>query len=428
MSKMRTGTIASLGLVLLLLTARATAEERTGIRLGRPEALAATAGAPAFIPLAGDSPNHGAELAGPRPLVRGQAPDMPPPAPPGAAPPPPPPPGSILPPPPAGLGAEEPFNCGQVTKNTTTGGFFSRCWDKCKQWGNDLSGTFQSGADRGILQSDHKFDFFSSPVSNPFYFEDPRALTEARPIFIWQQTPRTNPTYTGGDNVFAGLQARVAFTDWLSLVVNKIGWTWSEPHERVPPGFEPHVGFSEVWLGPKFTFWRSEAAKTLLAGGLTFQIPAGSAKVYQDTGSLGLAPYLSFAWNCLDFKDNGSVNFMTTAGYAASINRSRSDHLFASFHLDYDIGNMHRFYPMLELNWFQYTANGTSRPIAFEGADLFNYGATGIAGNADLAVAVGGRVKITDNIFAGLSTEWGLVNLPRSLNQFRLTADMIFRY
>ncbi len=428
MSMMRTVRAAFWALMLCLLAApQVSAQERTaGIKLGRPQALDAAEQAPAFVPVANDgAPSQNVGV--PRPLIRGQSPDMPPPAPPpGGMPPPPPPPGSALPPPPAAV-SEESFNCGQVTQNASTGGFFSRCWDKCKQWGNDLSGAFQSGADRGILQSDHRFDYFSSPVSNPFYFEDPRALTEARPIFIWQQTPKTNPTYTGGDNVFAGLQARVAITDWLSLVVNKIGWVWSEPHERVPPGFEPHTGFAEVWLGPKFTFLRSENTKTLLAGGLTFQIPAGPAKVYQDTGTLSLAPYLSFAQNFWS-TSYGSLDFMTTAGYSASMNRARSDHFFASFHLDYDIGNWHRFYPMLELNWFQYTVNGTSRPIAFEGADLFNYGATGIAGNADLSVAVGGRVKITDNIFAGLATEWGLVNLPRSLNEFRLTVDMIFRY
>ena len=36
------------------------------------------------------------------------------------------------------------------------------------------------------FKSDHCLDSFISPVSNPFLFEDPRSLTEVRPIFIYQ--------------------------------------------------------------------------------------------------------------------------------------------------------------------------------------------------------------------------------------------------
>lgn len=424
MSRMRT-TIISVSLVLLL-TARATAQEGNRIRLGLPEVLPAAERAPAFVPVLA----HPRELA--PTVVRGQAPEMPPPAPPpGAAPvtppPPVPPPGAAaLPPPPVGGGSEEPYNCGQVTKNLGTGGFFSRCWDKCKQWGNDLGGAFKAGPDRALFQSDHKYDFFVSPVSNPFYFEDPRALTEVRPVFIWEQTPRSVPIYNGGDNVFAGLQARVAFTDWLSLVVNKLGWTWSEPHlGTVVDGseFAPHVGFSEVWLGPKITFWRGE--KALAAAGLTFAIPAGSSKVFQNTGSLSLAPYVSYGLNFWP-SSYGSFNFLTTAAYSIGFDDRRTDYFVGSFHLDYGILN--RFYPLVELNWYQYTMTGGTRTLSFEGADLFNFGSKDVSGNGELSVAIGARIKLSDHIQTGFTTEWGLINKDRSLNEFRVTADMIFRY
>src|SRR5689334_22588699 len=41
----------------------------------------------------------------------------------------------------------------------------------------------------GFLPSDHCFDSFISPLSNPFFFEDPRSLTEARGIFIDNSVP-----------------------------------------------------------------------------------------------------------------------------------------------------------------------------------------------------------------------------------------------
>ena len=39
------------------------------------------------------------------------------------------------------------------------------------------------------------------PVTNPFLFEDPRALTEIRPIFMWQKTPSSLGSSTMKDMV-----------------------------------------------------------------------------------------------------------------------------------------------------------------------------------------------------------------------------------
>ena len=41
----------------------------------------------------------------------------------------------------------------------------------------------------GMLPSDHCFDSFISPISNPFFFEDPRSLTEVRGIFLENSLP-----------------------------------------------------------------------------------------------------------------------------------------------------------------------------------------------------------------------------------------------
>jgi|GEM_PF-2634110 len=48
----------------------------------------------------------------------------------------------------------------------------------------------------GLLPSDHCFDDFISPISNPFFFEDPRSLTEVRGIFIENSLPSE---ISGGD-------------------------------------------------------------------------------------------------------------------------------------------------------------------------------------------------------------------------------------
>src|SRR5262249_21163187 len=153
-------------------------------------------------------------------IARGQIPD-------GVPPPPPPPPGVPFATPAPG---EEAFNCGVATTKPGEAGFFSRLCDRCKRGFSDVGASagniLPPGPGGAMFQSDNKFNIIS-PVSNPFYFEDPRALTELRPIFMWQHTPNSNPVFSGSDNFFLGLQGRLAFNECISLVVNKFGVVWA---------------------------------------------------------------------------------------------------------------------------------------------------------------------------------------------------------
>jgi hypothetical protein len=51
---------------------------------------------------------------------------------------------------------------------------------------------------------------------------------------------------------------------------------------------------------------------------------------------------------------------MNTDGYSFGAGSPRGDFFYASFHLDYDVGNLKKIYPLIELNWFYYAANGTN--------------------------------------------------------------------
>jgi hypothetical protein len=263
-------------------------------------------------------------------------------------------------------------------------------------------------------------------VSNPFLFEDPRALTEVRPIFMWQTAPSGNAYYRGGNLGFFGTQARVAFTERWSLVMNKLGFIWSDPKGNLP-GFSDNTGFSELWLGPKYTFLRNPNSETLGAVGVTFQIPTGPGRVFQNTGDLSLTPYLSMGqsfWR----SSYGSFNALGTAGYSFSTDNQRSDYFYLSAHLDYNIANLNKIYPMIELNWTHFTTSGDARGnLGFEGRDLINFGARNVSGNDNLTLATGFRYKFSECVQAGLATEFPIVG-RRDLMDFRLTADLIFRY
>lgn len=409
-------------------SAKPTAPAAT-VRLGRPVPLDAPAEvapsttASAVLPAAYSPPPRATlipttTLSAPQPIIRAQGAEL------SAPVPPPPPPPSPF----AGPG-EEAYNCGVVTGQR--GGFFGRCWDHCREWFHGVPGSVQGifqpgpGGRASLFQSDHTYDDrLISPVTNPFYFEDPRALTEIRPIFIWQETPRSNHIFAGGDNVFAGVQARLAVTDWFSVVIHQFGFTWMEPHNPFPE-FGSHVGFSEFHIGPKFTFWRGDCL--VMAAGLIFEIPWGPRKVFQDTGSLSLDPYFSLAWTFGDF-DYGRFIFLNTTGYSASVDDERTEFLYSSAHLSFDVLKLNKVYPFVELNWLHYTVNGRTRDIGFEGRDLFHFGSNGAAGHDELTLALGLRYKISEAIQFGLAGETSLIGGGRHLDRFRITADMIFRY
>src|SRR5262249_50293981 len=140
--------------------------------------------APGPRPVTGRSPPP--RPGPPPPVLSGQAPVLPPggipvapPLPPGDVPPP------VLGPPGAtygGVAIDQPIKKSFL--------------DRCKDWLNPGNPDSKCG---GWFQTDHAFDSGNncadliSPVSMPFLFEDPRALTEVRPIFIYQTAPHPNP-------------------------------------------------------------------------------------------------------------------------------------------------------------------------------------------------------------------------------------------
>lgn len=322
-----------------------------------------------------------------------------------------------VPPPGVPLGGEDPYNCGVVPGPPPVGG------------GDPFLGgrigplLTETNPSRSWFQSDHAFDQFISPLSSPFLAEDPRSLTEVRPIFMYQKIPSSNWGFGGGAVGYFGAQGRLAITDRWSIVMQKLGGVAIGPDNNV---FDDSTGFSEIWIGPKFTFWRGDCTGTLAAFGLTFQIPVGSDKVFQDTGSLSLSPYVSFA-QTFGRSSYGAFNFMSTAGYNFRTDSQRSEYLYTNLHLDYDVANLHKFYPLVELNWLYYTKNGGARNFDFEGGDLINFGSRNVSGNSFMSLALGGRYKFTECVQMGAAIEFPVTS-RKDLMDYRLTFDLIFRY
>jgi hypothetical protein len=315
--------------------------------------------------------------------------------------------------------AEEPFvrrsSLGRERDDDRRSRTSAKFGDKLRDW-LAPGGTFPF--------SDHAFDQFATPISNPFLAEDPRAITEVRPIFIYQNVPSPQPNFQGGNIFFFGGRASLAFTERLSFTINKLGGVAIGAKNKAFRDSE--FGFSELWFGPKFTFYRDPQEGTLAAFGAIFQLPSGPDKVFQDTGNFSIAPYVSVGKSLWEFREFGSFNGILNAGYAFAGNRERSEYFYATAHLDFDVRNNHRLYPVAELNWFQYTRSGSRQAVSGEGHDLFNFGSR--ARGASLVTgALGGRYKITEAAQIGAAFELPLFG-NKDVFQYRFTLDVIFRY
>ncbi len=291
---------------------------------------------------------------------------------------------------------------------------------------DELLGRGKKAVDGGgrRFESDRAFANFISPLSNPFYFEDPRSLTEVRAIGLFQGIPKDQGAFRGGNAMFFGGQARLALSERWSVVVNKVGVSLFNPGDGST--LPDKVGLSELWVGPKFVIVRDPEFKTLLSAGATFQIPLGAGGVYQDTGRLSVVPYVTAAQKLMGTAW-GTFNGMAAGGYSFSTNRDRSDFFFASAHLDFDVMNKNQFYPLAELNWFGYTTDGQARAFGVEGRDLANIGAANKGANL-VTWALGGRYRSKNSFWEFGAAFEGPLFGPRGLFNYRVTVDLIWRY
>lgn len=308
---------------------------------------------------------------------------------------------------------------------TRNEGFLAGLWNK---WVGPTEAGPEAGRDqpeeRRWFESDRAFCDFVSPISNPFYFEDPRSLTELRAIGFYQGIPNNDGFFRGGNAWFFGGQGRLAFTKRISLVVHKMGYTSFNPGSGSI--FRGGGGLSELWIGPKVVVYRDPEFKSLITLGTQFQIPLGGSAPMQDTGNLSIVPYVSAAQKLMATQI-GTFNGMASAGYSFSTTRDRSDFFYSSLHLDFDIANGHRFYPVAELNWFTYTTDGRARPVTTEGRDYANVGAASKGANL-VTWAVGMRWRsLNGRVEVGGGYE-GFMFGQRGLFDGRFTLDFIWRF
>lgn len=268
----------------------------------------------------------------------------------------------------------------------------------------------QSATIQACLECDPFADFIS-PITNPFYFEDPRNLTEFRGIFMQQKVPY--PAGCGEFQVYAG-QVRASLSERMSLLVNKAGYVTSG-NSFVDDGW------LDLSAGLKWNLLQDADSGRLLSTGITFEVPTGEASALQGNGDGELHTFVSGATRLGE-----CAHWMSGVGARIPMNSTdESQSIYWSNHWDYRVSK--RFYLLTELNWYHWTKAGQDGCTCYEGLDLFNFGTPGVAGNDIVTSAMGAKYITCRGSEIGVAFEFPLTE-RRDILDNRITADWIVRF
>jgi hypothetical protein len=285
-------------------------------------------------------------------------------------------------------------------------------WNSCDYQACDCSPDLGLCGLCSLIQpSDHCYDDFISPITNPVFFEDPRNLTEARLIFVNHKVPLNAG---GGDIQVYALQLRAALTDRLSLIATKDGYIVSD---------NPVVGdgWADISAGLKYLVYSDPVNQRLMSAGVVYELPVGTADAQQDNGDGTFDLFLTGGSEiCRDGHWIGAGGFVLPTDDEAN-----STWCYISNHFDYEF--VPAWYSLVEVNWFHWLESGAGGIPGIEGGDFFNFGSTGVAGNDIVTGAFGVKYKPSASTEIGVAWELPLTE-RRDVLENRLAFDLILRY
>lgn len=271
--------------------------------------------------------------------------------------------------------------------------------------------------------SDHCFDDFISPMINFVFFEDPRTVTELRPIFVNHWVPSTigNNVPAGGSVQLYAAQFRIALTERLSVIATKDGFIVDNTNGALDGLLDD--GWADVSAGLKYNLLRDPCNGTIVSTGFTYELPVGSSDALQAQGDGEFHLFLTGGQRLWD----GNAHVLSSVGYRLPVDSSlQSSAIHWSNH--FDVRMTDTVYLFTELAWWHWTDDASQgSALGVAGQDLFNLRVNDVAGNNLVTQNVGMRYKPNRHLETGIAYEFPLTGFQDVIDS-RLTVDMIFRY
>jgi hypothetical protein len=252
-----------------------------------------------------------------------------------------------------------------------------------------------------------------SPLSNPFYFEDPRSLTEVRSVFI----ENSLPTDIGnGDFQLYAAQLRGRVTDRVSIIAPRLGFF----NVNQQSGGAPN-GFLSAPVGFKFNFIRDAERQLLVSGGLTYFIK-GSGNALSNFGDGDYHLYLTAGKQIFD-----RGHWLSGSGFRLPGDNNYGTQLwYWSNQWDYEV--VDGFYGLVGLNWFHFmSSSGLNLGAPVTGLDILNLPNDNVAGTNVVSAMTGIKWKPSAHCEVGTGFEFALSD-NRDILRNRLYIDFIVRY
>ncbi|WP_173403150.1 hypothetical protein [Rhodopirellula sallentina] len=275
-----------------------------------------------------------------------------------------------------------------------------------------------------IQKSDRCFDDFISPMIDFVHFEDPRNVTELRPIFMHHRFPKQlgpGNVPAGGSLQLFALQFRIALTKRLSLIAVKDGYAIDSSEGALDGLLDS--GWADVTAGLKYNLIRNVKSGTLLSAGFTYEIPMGSEQTLQAVGD---GEFHFFATGGQRFLD-GNAHVLSSVGFQMPVDQSvQSTTVHWNNHIDVRCHD--KVYLFTENSWWHWTDDAdTGSAFGVSGLDLLNLGDTAVEGNDVVTQNVGLKLKPKRNMELGMAYEFPLTDFEDIIRD-RWTFDAIVRY
>lgn len=296
------------------------------------------------------------------------------------------------------------------------------CVDSCDGCGCGLGGGLLGGL---VKQTDPCFNDFISPMINFVYFEDPRNVSEIRPIYVHHSVPDRigvgGVVPAGGDIQLLALQFRAKLTENLSLIAVKDGYIMDNTGGALNGLLND--GWADVAAGLKYTFLKDQCSGTLAAAGFTYEMPSGSRSALQGIGDGQLHLFATAGKRLLD----GDAHFLSSLGWKIPIDGDlQNEAIHWSNHIDFRLTD--NLYAFTEIAWWHFIDDpDLGAPVSIAGQDLFNLPFAGVEGKNLVTQSVGVKVKPTDNTEVGLAYEFPISSFEDVIDD-RIMIDLIIRY
>lgn len=313
----------------------------------------------------------------------------------------------------AAVGCGDWHCCGEMTRGSLVGS---------NAFADKLAGLI--GPDKLIKPTDHCFDDFISPMINFVFFEDPRSVTEIRPIFVNHRFPSRIGTggavTAGGSLQLYAVQMRARLTDRLSLIAVKDGFAVDQSGGALDTVIDD--GWGAVSAGLKYNLLRDVENGTLLSTGMTYEIPIGSRRLLQEVADGEFHFFLSAGQRFLD----GDAHWLSSVGYRLPVDTSAQNSAIRwSNHLDLRLTE--KLYVFTESSLWHFTDDAGAGFPGIAGQDLLNLTSTGVEGETLVTHNFGVKLKPNANTEIGVAYEFPVSDFEDIIED-RLTIDLIYRF